>query len=116
MCVDRRDEFEERDQAEFERRLRGAMQHRDAPVGLKQRVLGRARERRLARHGRLWMWQRIAMACVLIVVVGGVAGYREHERRVEEQERGAVARAQVMLALRITQKTLDRVGERLNGR
>jgi hypothetical protein len=120
MCVERKDSQinDENDpaSAEFELKLLSALQHRAAPVGMKQRVLALARERRLARHGRLWMWQRFAMACVLIAVVGGFAMYRQAEKRAEERQRGEAARAQVMLAMRITQRTLDRVGERVAGR
>jgi hypothetical protein len=126
MCVDRKDmerkgDFEEKGQAKFELRLMKALEHRAAPVGMKQRVLAMARERRLARHGRMWMWQRFAMVCVLIAVVGGFAAYhhaeKQAEMRAEERQRGEAARAQVMLAFKITQKTLDRVGERVaNGR
>ncbi len=106
-------ELDDLEQAEFERQVRFAMQRRPAPVGLKQRVLARARERRLARHGRLWMWQRVAAVVVLAAVVGGFGLYEQSQKRAEERRKGEAAREQVMLALRITHKTLDRVGERL---
>ena len=108
-----RNEMDELEQAEFERRVRFAMQHRPAPMGLKQRVLARARERRLARHSWHWMWQRVAAVVVLAAVVGGFGMYEQSEKRAEERRKGEAAREQVMLALRITHKTLDRVGERL---
>ncbi len=104
---------DEREMAEFERKVRFALQTQPAPVGLKQRVLARAREQRLARHGRLWMWQRVAAVLVLAVVIAGFGFYEQNEKRAEEQRRGEEAKAQVMLALRITHKTLDRVGQRL---
>jgi hypothetical protein len=94
---------------EFERKLRFAMQHRTAPVGLKQRVLARARERRQQERGRWWMLQRIAASAVLVAVVGGFAVYRQ----AEERRKGELAREQVLTALRITNRTLDRVSERL---
>lgn len=108
----------EYEQAEFERKLRIAMQHREAPVGLKQRVLAHARERRQAQRGRFWMVQRIAASLVLAAAVGGFAAYRHNEERVAEQKRGEEAREQLMTALRITSKTLGKVNERLteNGR
>jgi hypothetical protein len=94
---------------EFEEKLRRAMGHRAAPVGLKQRVLAKARERRNAQRGRWWLWQRVAVSAVLAAVVGGAAVYRQ----VQERRKGEEAREQVMLALRITSKTLDRVNARL---
>ena len=100
---------DERDMAEFERQLRLAMRHRTAPLGLKQRVLAKARERRQAQRGRVWIWQRIAATAVLAAAIGGFAGYRQ----VEERRKGEQARDQVMTALRITHMTLDRVSERL---
>ena len=105
------DNWNEQELAEFERKLRFAMQHRAAPVGLKQRVLAGARERRRSRHGRGWMLQRIAASIVLAVIFGGLAVYRQ----AEERRKGEEAREQVLTALRITHKTLDRVHERLAG-
>jgi hypothetical protein len=112
MSVER-NEMDERELAEFERKLRFALQHRPAPLGLKQRVLARARERRQAQHGRWWMFQRIAVSAVLAAAFGGFAVYRQVEERALEHRKGEEAREQVLTALRITNKTLDRVNERL---
>ena len=100
---------DEKEMAEFERKLRLALQHREAPLGLKQRVFSRARERRQAERGRWWMVQRIAASAVLAAIFGGAAVYH----RVEERRKGEEAREQVLTALRITSKTLDRVGDKL---
>jgi hypothetical protein len=100
---------EDNDEREFERKLRLALRHREAPLGLRQRVLAIARERRLARRGRIWIWQRIAASALLAATLGGFAVYRQ----VEERRRGEEARDQVLTALRITSRTLDRVHERL---
>ena len=111
-----RDERVGRDEAElaeFERGLRQAMQRRTAPLGLKQRVLAQARERRQKQRGRLWMLQRVAASAVLAAVFGGFAAYRQAERRAEEQRKGEEARQQVLTALRITHRTLNHVSERL---
>jgi hypothetical protein len=96
--------------AEFEGKLRLAMRHQQAPLGMKQRVLARARARRQASHGRWWMLQRVAASALLAAVFGGAAVYH----KVEERRKGEQAREQVLTALRITGKTLDRVQERLS--
>jgi hypothetical protein len=99
--------------AEFERKLSFAMQHRPAPLGLKQRVLARARERRQAGRGRIWILQRLAASIVLATIIGGFAAYHQVEERAAERRRGEQAREQVMTALRITSRTLNRVNDRL---
>ena len=125
MCVEHKDWNAKQDagqeDAEFERKLRIAMQRQAAPVGMKQRVLAHARERRQARHGRVWMLQRIAASVVLAALVGGFAVYRQVQERetareterVMEQRKGEQAREQVLIAMRITSRTLDRVNQRL---
>lgn len=100
--------------AEFERKLRSAMQRREAPLGMKQRVLARARERRQAQHGRWWMVQRIAASALLATIFGGIAVYKQVQERALEHKKGEEARDQVLVALRITHKTLDRVSDRVN--
>ena len=110
-------ELNEQELAEFERKLRFAMQHRQAPLGLKQRVLARAREQEQVQHGRGWILRWIAASALLVTGIAGLGGgfavYRQVEARSLEQKRGAEAREQVMVALRITNKTLGRVGARL---
>jgi hypothetical protein len=112
-----RRERDEQELAGFERELRQAMQRRTAPLGLKQRVLAQSRERRRTERSRLWMLQRLAASAVLAAAVGGFAGYyglqHESERRAEQQRKGEEAREQVLTALRITNKTLNRVSDRL---
>ena len=116
--MEHKDRNDEHELAEFERKLRMAMQHREAPLGMKQRVLARARERRQTQRGRFWMLQRIAASILLAAAVGGFAAFRHNEERIAEQKRGEEAREQVITALRITSRTLGRVNERLmeNGR
>jgi hypothetical protein len=108
-----RNEAEGREMADFEGMLRGAMQRREAPLGLKQRVLARAREQRRGKQRPWWrvhLVQKVAASLVLVAVCGGYAVYHQH---AEEQRKGEEAREQVMTALRITSKTLGRVNERL---
>ena len=114
-----RKEQDELELVEFERRLRMAMQRREAPLGLKTRVLAQARnreqERRQAQQGS-WMLQRIAALLVLVAILGGIAIYRQVEVAALERQKGEQAREQVLLALRITNKALNRIGERMNER
>ncbi len=97
---------------ELERKLRLALRHRKAPAGLKNRVLTLASERRRQRHGRGWMLQRVAASILLAAMAGGFVAYRQ----VEERRKGEAAREQVMTALRITNKTLSRVSDRVSER
>jgi len=105
-----------REMADFEGLLREAMQRQEAPLGLKQRVLAGARERRRAEQRPWWkvhLVQRIAASLVVVAIVGGFAVYQQGERRAEEQRKGEQAREQVMTAFRITNRTLGRVNARL---
>jgi len=99
--------------AEFEPMLREAMRREDAPLGLKQRVLAQARERRQAEQRPWWkvqLVQRLGASLLLAAVCGGIAVYHQ---QAEERRQGEEARDQVMTALRITSRTLGRVNERL---
>lgn len=110
---------EEQEVAEFEQKLKSAMQRQAAPLGLKTRVLAEARRRKQAQRPRWFSWastpmlQRMAASVVIAGAVGGFAVYHQMEERAAEQRRGEEAKAQVMAAFRITNKALDRVQERL---
>lgn len=105
--------------AEFERKLRMSMQRREAPLGLKARVLAQSRARR-RESGRAqqggWILQRIAATAVLAAIASGIVVYHQMEVRAVERQKGEEAKAQVMLALRITGRTLDKINERINDR
>jgi hypothetical protein len=111
MYVEHKDKMErdEEELAGFEEELRRAMRRREAPLGLKQRVLARSRERRRAERGRLWILQRVAASAVLAAIFGGFAAYHQ----AEQHRKGEEAREQVLTAMRITNKTLNRVSTRL---
>lgn len=105
-----------REMEHFEGLLRGSMQRREAPLGLKQRVLARARERRRLEQRPWWqvhLVQRVAATAVLVAVIGGFVVQRQMAERALEQKKGEEAREQVMTAMRITSRTLGRVNERL---
>ncbi|MFC5862810.1 hypothetical protein ACFPT7_10950 [Acidicapsa dinghuensis] len=110
------DHENEQELAEFEQRLRMAMQRREAPMGLKARVLAESRARRQHRfaEGGGWMLQRIAASAVLAAIASGIVVYHQMEVRSVERQKGEEAKAQVMLALRITNRALDRINDRIN--
>ena len=108
---------------ELERELRDQLQPRPAPPGFAARVAARAAERQPgpasrvawlrgkrsgsgARHP-VWQWATVAAAAIAMLL-GGVE--HQHQQRIE----GEHARAQVMLALRITAATLKDVNEKIN--
>jgi hypothetical protein len=91
---------------EFERELAQALEPMPAPPGLKHRLLQR-REAQYAmqRRQRVVLWQRLAMAAVLLCAVTGALMWRRAEQRREGEE----ARRQVMVALRITTRALNQM-------
>jgi len=99
---------------EFERELRQAMERRPAPPGLKQRLMEK-RRRRLAERARdfTMFWQRLAAVILLTAALGAGVAWRNHKQRVEEQARGEAARQQVLTALRITSRALNRMNIQL---
>lgn len=108
-----RNEAQDQGMADFEGMLQEAMQRQEAPLGLKQRVLAKARERRRAEQRPWWrvhLVQRVTATLLLAAVCGGYAVYHQ---QAEERRKGEEARAQVITALRITSRTLGRVNERL---
>jgi len=102
---------------ELEQQLREALRSRPAPQGFAERLMQRlsqtpsaspapARKRLLS----FPLAARLATAAtvVLAVLVGGLI--YQHQRQVAGQR----ARQQVLLALRITNLTLEQVGQKLN--
>ncbi|KAA6463252.1 hypothetical protein DYQ86_08020 [Acidobacteria bacterium AB60] len=93
----------------FEKELRQALERRPAPPSLKRRVMERRAQRRQPRAGVMWM--RVAAALLIAAILGG--GLRWGIQKREERRQGEEARRQVMLALRIAGKALNRVNTRL---
>jgi hypothetical protein len=80
---------------ELERELERVLRRERPPAGFAARVMKRIDEERHEAHAP---WFRAVAAAVLLTVVGGgFAAHHELERR-----RGERARAEVLLALRIT--------------
>jgi hypothetical protein len=94
---------------DLERELREGLAARSAPGGFAEKVLARvdSREaRRQSRPARFLHW-RGALAAALIAAVLITAAL--WQRRREQRIAGERARAQVILALRITNSTLDTI-------
>lgn len=100
---------------EFERELREQLKVRNAPEGFADRVMARAAERHDARERRRWWFRQPvwgwAAATALAAVVAVSAGL-QHE--IQQRRQGEEARAQVLLALRITGTTLRDVERKIN--
>jgi hypothetical protein len=97
---------------DFEKELSESLTRRPAPPGLKGRILAERARRAAAEHdGRHVMWMRLAASMALAAVLAGGAGWQW--QRVEERRRGEEARQQVMTALGITAKALDKVQKQL---
>lgn len=94
---------------ELERDLRESLAARHAPENFAEKVLARVTNQKASRRPRpaLFLHWRSALAAVLIAAVLVTAGLwqRQRQRRIA----GERARAQVMLALRITSNTLDTI-------
>ena len=100
---------------DFERDLREQLTARDAPEGFADRVMARVAERHEARQRRrwwlrqpVWGWAAATALAAVVAVSGGV----QHE--IQQRRQGEEARAQVMLALRITGTTLRDVERKIN--
>lgn len=96
---------------DFERELREELAARPAPEGFAARVMARAAERE---HRRGWFRQpalQWATAFALAAAMTAGAGV-EHAR--EQRAKGEKARAEVMLALRITGQTLRDVQRKID--
>ncbi len=94
---------------DLERDLRESLVPRPAPEDFAEKVLARVTDREMRRGSRpaLFLHWRSALAAVLIAAVLVTAGLWQRQRR--QRIAGEHARAQVMLALRITGNTLDTI-------
>lgn len=92
---------------ELERELKGALKPAEVPPGFAERVLARARNASVAsrrRPGIPAFAFGVAVALLVAVTAGGLVTYRSYEHM-----RGEQARAEVVLALRITGSKLRAV-------
>jgi len=93
--------FEDMD---FEQELRNTLQRKEPAKGFAERVINQAQQSR--RPQRLRRFAPLLIAASLLTGVFGVVRYEEHRK-------GERAKEQLMLALRITAKTLDTVERKL---
>jgi hypothetical protein len=87
---------------EFEQELRGALRRKEPAKGFAERVIRRAE----GGGSRLRRFAPLLIAASLVTGVFGVVRYDEYRK-------GERAKEQLMLALRITAKTLDTVEKKL---
>lgn len=94
---------------DLERDLRESLAERSAPEDFAEKVLARVANQKARRESRptLFLHWRSALAAVLIAAVLIAAGLWQRQR--QQRIAGERARAQVMLALRITGNTLDTI-------
>lgn len=91
----------------FERELKESMKRREPPPGFAERVLAHTFATEKPGFSG-WRW--VAVAAMVLLMVGGIAFVRE-QRRLAENER---AKQQLMVALRITGSKLRSVQEKLS--
>lgn len=101
--------------------LRSALKRKDPGEGFTQRVMARVNQsasapERLPR--RVWFLRLrpalVAVAAVLLLVIGLAVGYRQEQ--MAQEGRARKAEQQAVLALRIANAKLNRVFERVNQR
>jgi len=91
----------------LERDLSESLKRREPPPGFAERVLAHTFA---SEKPGFSGWQWLAVAALLVVMVGGVAFVREHRRQAEAERN----KQQLMVALQITSSKLNRVQERLS--
>jgi hypothetical protein len=97
---------------EFEKELQQVLQRRPAPPSLKNKIMARRGVEITERRHHFWVtWQRVAAGVVLAAMLGGFMEWRL--QRAEDRRRGEEARRQVMTALRVTERALNEMNQRL---
>ena len=97
----------------LEEELQKALRREEPPEGFAERVIAAAAERKQSAWKRLFAWPglrwALAGAMCLMLTVAGI----EYKRVLDEQARGEAAKAQLMLALRITADKLQFAQEKV---
>lgn len=97
---------------DFEDQLRRALERKEPSADFTARVMARARQ---SRRPLAWMnwrgWAAAGLAASLLVGVFGI----EMQQRQRTRERGEVARAQLMQAMRLTSVKLHQIHKKVQG-
>jgi uncharacterized membrane protein YeiB len=93
--------------SQFERDLRESLRRREPPAAFAAKVLARTRE---SEPRTIFSWRWLAVAALVILMVGGTMFIREQRQQAERQR----AKEQLMVALRITGSKLMEVQARLD--
>lgn len=101
---------------EFEQELKEGLGRSQAPEGFTDRVMGRIAKKERLRIRMMpqrvsYVWQMAVAAMVLLAVLLGV-GEMAHRR--EERRKAEIVERQFEVAMRVTGKTLNGVGERIS--
>jgi hypothetical protein len=91
----------------LEDELKKALRRDEPSDGFAERILAAAADRKQSDWSRLFAWPGLRWAlggamCLMLAVIG-----IEYKRAQDEQARGRVAKAQLMLALRVTADKLQ---------
>ena len=94
---------------DFEDRLREALQRREPPAGFVERVIAQVPSRR----AHLWTRWRPMAAIAAVLLVAFSAGLFEYRRQVERANQAEAANRQLMYALRLMARKIERVQNRV---
>jgi hypothetical protein len=93
--------------SQFDDDLRESLRRREAPAGFADKVLARTRETEKKPRPATWQW--LAVAAMVVLMIGGVGLVREQRRQAE----GEKNKEQLMVALRITGSKLLKAQSKL---
>ena len=92
---------------QFERDLRESLRRREPPADFAAKVLARTRDTEVR---SVFSWRWLAVAALVVLMVGGTLFIQEQQRQVESER----TKQQLMVAMRITGSKIKEVQDRLN--
>ena len=92
---------------QFERDLRESLRRREPPADFAAKVLARTRDTEVR---SVFSWRWLAIAALVVLMVGGTLFIQEQQRQVENEK----TKQQLMVAMRITGSKIKEVQDRLN--
>jgi hypothetical protein len=93
--------------SQFERNLRESLRRRQPPADFAEKVLARTRNADVPRV--LVLWRPLAVAALVLLMIGGSILIREQQRQTEHEK----AKEQLMVGLRITGSKLHAMQARI---